>query len=138
MSVYVDQLFTWPIEHTAPAARALARRTGGRWCHLTADTVEELHAFAAKLGLKRAWFQDKEGRPHYDLTPGKRWQALRLGAIEGNAHHQVLRRIAQQFAMPVNLVEGDGTYNYSSARQDYETYCRRLGDCRSAQDKKET
>lgn len=27
--------------------------------HLTADTLDELHAFAARLGLKRVWFQDK-------------------------------------------------------------------------------
>jgi hypothetical protein len=83
MAVYVDPLFTWPIESTAPAARALARRTGGRWCHLTADTLEELHAFAARLEMKRAWFQrSRSGLPHYDLTPGKRAQSVRMGAVE--------------------------------------------------------
>jgi len=82
MAVYVDSLFLWPLQATKPAARALARRTGGRWCHLTADTVDELHAFAARLGLKRAWFQDHSRHPHYDLTPGKRAQAVRMGAIE--------------------------------------------------------
>jgi hypothetical protein len=63
----------------------VARRNDGYWCHLTADTLEELHAFAAKLGMKREWFQDKVDRPHYDLTPGKRLQAIRLGAVEGRA-----------------------------------------------------
>jgi hypothetical protein len=58
-----------------------------QWSHLTADTWEELHEFAARLGLRRSYFQP--GRPlggkpspfwHYDLTVGKRAQALRLGA----------------------------------------------------------
>ena len=34
-------------------------RLGGRWCHMMSDTgdVAELHAFAARLGLRRSWFQ---------------------------------------------------------------------------------
>lgn len=54
-------------------------------CHLfcDGDKVETLHEFAAAIGLKRAWFQAKEGKtPHYDLTPGKRAQAVRAGAKE--------------------------------------------------------
>jgi hypothetical protein len=42
--------------------------------------LSELHAMAQRLGLKRAWFQDKPGTPHYDLTPTKRTQAIKLGA----------------------------------------------------------
>ncbi|MDQ3720860.1 MAG: DUF4031 domain-containing protein [Actinomycetota bacterium] len=59
---------------------------GGRlWCHLTADTEEELHAFATTLGLKRARFQSKPGRSwvdHYDIAEPKRRQAVALGAVE--------------------------------------------------------
>ena len=37
--------------------------------HLIADSLDELHAFAAKIGLKRYWFQDaKKLHPHYDIT----------------------------------------------------------------------
>ncbi len=32
---------------------------GKLWCHLVADTLPELHAFAQKLGLRQAWFQAK-------------------------------------------------------------------------------
>jgi hypothetical protein len=56
--------------------------TGGG--HMQADSPEELHALADQLGLKRAWFQSKPGKPwrdHYDLTRSKRDQAIRLGAI---------------------------------------------------------
>lgn len=69
MSVYVDEaIFPW---------------RGKKWCHLWADTVEELHAFAAKLGLKRSWFQcpPKASWEHYDVSEGMRWQAIRLGAV---------------------------------------------------------
>lgn len=56
-------------------------RLRARWSHLTADTKEELHAFAARLGLRRSWFQDKpNGLWHYDVTDSKRDQAIRLGA----------------------------------------------------------
>ena len=51
-------------------------------CHLLADTEEELHQFAEKIYLKRAWFQQKSRRiPHYDLTAGKRRLAVAKGAI---------------------------------------------------------
>jgi len=50
-------------------------------CHMVADSVRELHIFARKIGLKRNWFQPTT-LPHYDLTPNKRAQAVRLGAKE--------------------------------------------------------
>jgi len=51
---------------------------------LFADTLEELHLFAGRLGLHRKWFQDHRRLPHYDLTPNKRRQAVALGAVEVN------------------------------------------------------
>lgn len=60
------------------------------WYHLISDQLDpaELHAFAARLGLHRSYFQTKSladplytpGHDHYDVTEGKRWQAIRLGA----------------------------------------------------------
>ena len=53
----------------------------GRWCHMVSDTsVDELHAFAEKIGVWREWFQDKPGNPHYDLAPHKRRLAIAQGA----------------------------------------------------------
>jgi hypothetical protein len=71
--------------------------TGGG--HLQADSQEALHEFAARLGLKREWFQSRPGRPdrdHYDLTRSKRAMAIALGAIpettrEGNARRDAMR-----------------------------------------------
>jgi hypothetical protein len=51
-------------------------------CHMFADTDAELHLFAARLGLRRAWFQDHKRLRHYDLTKGKRAKAVRMGARE--------------------------------------------------------
>jgi hypothetical protein len=40
--------------------------------HLISDhSLQELHLFANKIGLKRLWFQDKPGQPHYDLTTAR-------------------------------------------------------------------
>jgi hypothetical protein len=33
-----------------------------------------------RLGLKRAWFQDRSKYPHYDLTKSKRELAIKYGA----------------------------------------------------------
>lgn len=57
---------------------------GRRWCHLVADTITELHEFARKLGLKRAWFQHSASFPHYDVTVDVRAAALELGALPGS------------------------------------------------------
>ena len=55
-----------------------------RWSHLVADDDEELHDFAARLGMRREWFQHKVRRPHqshYDVPERARQDALDLGAI---------------------------------------------------------
>ncbi len=74
MSVYVD-----PILPCIPTA-------GWRWkesCHLIADSINELHEFARRIGMQRAWFQvSNKGMLHYDLTARRRTVAVRLGAIE--------------------------------------------------------
>jgi hypothetical protein len=83
MTVYVD-------DAAIPAAvRNGSRVHDSRWSHLTADSQDELHDFAARLGLKRSYFQPGKplgGKPspfwHYDLTAGKRQRAVQLGAVE--------------------------------------------------------
>lgn len=79
MAVYVDEIRDWSLIAKARGLRYT------HWCHLTADTEGELHAFAAQLGLRRSWFQkkgDRDYRWHYDIVPSKRAQAVRLGARE--------------------------------------------------------
>lgn len=70
---------------------------GKRWSHLTADTEEALHEFAARIGLKREWFQPSSTRPeahHYDVTDAKRDEAILAGAIPETWREGAARRRA--------------------------------------------
>lgn len=79
--VYVDKLFTQA--SSKASAFAVGKRHGHKWCHLWADTVDELVKFALALGLKRAWLQNESGRmPHFDLVPSYRQRAIANGAVE--------------------------------------------------------
>lgn len=80
MTVYVDNA----------GIPATVGARSSRWSHLTADDREELHVFAERLGLRRAWFQTckrscaRPGEPcvhwHYDVTAPKRAAAIAAGA----------------------------------------------------------
>lgn len=87
MTVYVDGLFTMKARNSH--AYFVGKKNDHQWCHMMADSFDELHAFAARLGLKRAWFQGD----HYDLTPGRRLKAVELGAQQVTGRELVeLRR----------------------------------------------
>ena len=59
-----------------------------RWCHMACDEgFEELHAFAALLGIPRRYFQGD----HYDLPPHLRERAVQLGAEEVGTRELLLR-----------------------------------------------
>ena len=69
MAVLVDELREYP----------RTRLPFRHWCHLVSDTgYDELHAFAAQLGIPRSRFQGD----HYDLPTHLREQAVELGALE--------------------------------------------------------
>jgi hypothetical protein len=59
----------------------------GHWCHMAADSFEELHAFAAELGIPRRAFQ----RDHYDLPPRGRAAAVAAGADEVSTRQLLVR-----------------------------------------------
>lgn len=64
------------------------------WCHMVSDaSEEELHAFADRIGLKRAWAQLRPhaSAAHYDLTPRRRALAIKLGAVEVTGRELVTR-----------------------------------------------
>jgi hypothetical protein len=56
---------------------------GLKWSHLLADDVDDLHRFAARLGIHRTSYQGppRTSVPHYDLTSYERKRAIALGAI---------------------------------------------------------
>jgi len=76
MSCYVDTVRAYP--------EAGLRYTD--FCHLLADTPEELHAMADALGVPRRFFQDHPWRWHYDLPAHTRTEAVAHGAIEVTMH----------------------------------------------------
>lgn len=53
-------------------------------CHMVADTEEELHAMADRIGVDRKWYQypHKSRYPHYDIALSKRSLAVEAGAKE--------------------------------------------------------
>jgi hypothetical protein len=64
------------------------RWRGERWAHLVSDaSLDELHGFAARIGLDRRWFQGD----HYDIPASVREQALHAGAIAVDAGELVRR-----------------------------------------------
>jgi hypothetical protein len=91
MTIMVDELQRWPTNIRCFKAGS---------CHLTTDgTLDELHEFAARLGMKREWYQEHRIAPHYDLTAGRRAKALAMGAVFVPMREQVRRRRA---AAPVS------------------------------------
>src|SRR3954451_23652761 len=67
MAILVDELREYP-DTALPFTR---------WCRMATDgSFAELHAFAARLGLRRAWFQGD----HYDLPPHGRGRPFAVGA----------------------------------------------------------
>ena len=79
MTVYVDDI-------------RIPARVGGlysRWSHLIADTPEELHEFAERLGARAEWHQEPVAEPgtrqaedwHYVLPDRVRIKAVKLGAV---------------------------------------------------------
>lgn len=75
MAIVVDQAI-WPWR-------------GRRWAHLASDrSYEELHAFAARLGIDRARFQGD----HYDIPAELRDRAVALGAEPVDCR-EVVRRL---------------------------------------------
>lgn len=68
MSVYVDSAFL-------PYRRM-------KMCHMLADSLDELHAMADRIGIARRHFQTDSSAPHYDICKAKRALAVKFGAVE--------------------------------------------------------
>ncbi len=67
MAVYVDNMYRY----------AIGQFRGMQMSHLIADTAEELHAFALRIGMRRGSYQGD----HYDIPLRHRCEAIASGAI---------------------------------------------------------
>lgn len=71
--VYVDDMHLYP-------AGQFGRM---KMSHLIADTDDELHAMAARIGVARRWHQAPPRHDsHYDIALSKRALAVAAGAVE--------------------------------------------------------
>ncbi|MHC4864625.1 MAG: DUF4031 domain-containing protein [Planctomycetota bacterium] len=94
MTVYVDRLRTYSEDwYSNEQAARNGRRHGHQWCHLYADTPEELVKFAKRLGLREEWMHRSRRFSHFDLVPTKRAKAVKMGAVEKEINEE---RIASQ------------------------------------------
>lgn len=80
MTVYVDDV----------------RHAFGRMqmCHMWADSLDELLAMADAIGVQRKWLQKppKASWTHFDISLGKKAQAIRLGAVLTDKYEPLLHR----------------------------------------------
>ena len=92
MTVYVDDM-------RAPFGRMVM-------CHMIADTDDELHAMAARIGVARRWWQSphKTSGSHYDIALSRRALAVEFGAKEITlrqcAAMNMRRKVTGQLGLP--------------------------------------
>ena len=91
MACYVDTVRSYP--------NAGLRFT--EFCHLLADTRDELHDMADALGIPRRFFQEHPWRWHHDLPEHLRPRAIELGAVEMDIHEvgALLRRRKREYLL---------------------------------------
>ncbi len=68
MTVYVDDMYKL----------SMGKYRRMKMSHMIADTEEELHAMARRIGVARRWYQGD----HYDICMSKRQLAVEYGAKE--------------------------------------------------------
>jgi len=79
---------------------ARIRWRGRRWSHLVADSPEELHDAARRLGLRREWAQESGRTLHYDLPDELRERASALGVAEPLSWRELARRRLEARSSP--------------------------------------
>ncbi|MBK8197001.1 MAG: DUF4031 domain-containing protein [Acidobacteria bacterium] len=95
MTVYVDDMYRVPMGQFGRM----------KMSHMIAESFDELHAMADRLGLKRSWFQGD----HYDISMSVRARAVALGAVEipmrQLAALSVLQRLKEPMGAPETAVD---------------------------------
>jgi hypothetical protein len=80
-------------------------------CHMLADTDDELHTMAARIGVARRWWQspEKTSGSHYDIALSKRALAVAAGAMEITMRQAAAmnfrRRVSGELGDPAGAVE---------------------------------
>lgn len=90
MTVYVDDMYKYPIGQF--------RRM--KMSHMMADTEQELHDMADKIGVARKWYQGD----HYDICMSMRAKAVKLGAKEITWRELSVMWQGKRRAKPIQLL----------------------------------
>lgn len=105
MSVYVDDM-------KAKFGRMIM-------CHMAADTEQELHAMADKIGVARKWYQGD----HYDVCLAMRAKAVEFGAKEITWMQLGCKARAADCRKMVAIMEARGELGKAEEyRRDVERY----------------
>lgn len=85
-------------------------------CHMTANSLSNLHAMADRIGMRQEWFQTppKASFPHYDIPQPRRALAIQYGAIE------VCNRTSLYFAAQLGM-EWAGQYGDEALLARYKS-----------------
>lgn len=94
MTVYVDDMEADYKPSHAPGRKYVM-------CHMIADTEEELHAMADKIGVLRKWHQGD----HYDIVKAKRALAVQYGAREITMRQLARMAINRRRGKPIGTPE---------------------------------
>lgn len=91
MTVYVDDMYRYPMGQF--------RRM--KMSHMIADTPDELHTMADKIGVARRWYQSD----HYDIAISKRALAIEHGAVAVTLKQLACMSALQKRGMPMGPPE---------------------------------
>jgi len=106
VALYVDRLIDYtgrvPYRHKV-------------WCHLVADSDDELLAAAAELGAEEHWMQGRRGwDTHFDVPAPWRDGAVALGAHEVDFRFMALRTRSRRAALALRATHAVGAPTGSS------------------------
>lgn len=73
---------------------------GYKWCHMLADSLQELHDFAEFIEVDKRLFHRNASYPHYDVTLKMRLTAIENGAIP--ADRQTIIKCAKKLKIELN------------------------------------
>lgn len=81
-----------PLRSYAHTKRLTTSAKPQLWSHMVSDeSLEELHAFAERIGMRRAWFQGD----HYDLMERMHVKARACGAVLVPSRELARRRVRE-------------------------------------------
>lgn len=81
---------------------------GYKWCHMLADSLQELHDFAAFIEVDPRLFHRTASYPHYDITVQMRETALEKGALPADRKKiiECAKKLKVELQSEMSLTDG--------------------------------